>query len=84
MADKLLPCPFCDNESLVYGYAFVPGLQDARRIQCGKCGTEGPVGEWKSEAAAKWNGRGCDQKAENPKCDLCQKCFEEESNWCCK
>ena len=62
---KPLPCPFCGHQEI--SVEQVDGPDDEHgawhRAQCDRCGAEAPGGETMREAAAEWNMRPGDGRA---------------------
>ncbi|MDC9607190.1 Lar family restriction alleviation protein [Xenorhabdus griffiniae] len=71
MTDKLKSCPFCGSDDLCPDYEDRDSLF-ASWINCGNCGTDGPLSKWEDSYAAAesaaiqaWNQRANDDEGCN-------------------
>ena len=60
--DELKPCPFCDGEDRL---RFEVGGLGRAWVVCERCDAEGPGGDDKQDAAALWNTRTTDTRADD-------------------
>ena len=76
---ELLPCPFCGSKKLMFGYAFKPGHNDSRKIECAECESHGPIRDGKQAAADAWNERVREWKMSDKLKKAIDEMFEGES-----